>query len=188
MTSKTSNGHKERKDYWKTLKETVRPHLGMGMALLVLAAAITILRIATEMGLSLIRDSQIIPREETATVVQLDLLQLLGFLLAWTLALITISALVTKWALKMQSVQQEIAYLKEALARSSQEEEKRTLEIDEKQNELLRKADDIEKRHREEVQNSIDENQRVLEENSRLKEENKRISKFLAEESRKYLY
>ena len=134
--------------------------------------------------------------------IQMDLLQFIGFVLAWSLALITVSTWVTSWVVKVYGFQleakHEIQTLKEKADKNAEEGERLKIEVNEKlssdmqdrerlMNEL-NKVKGEQSSLSEQIGPAAEENRQLAEENSRLKELNRKLEGLLTKESRDLLY
>ena len=158
----------------------LRPSLRLAIAFLM---AVLLLR-AGDAAWNLIKNAQLITGERTSTIIQMDLLQFLGFLLAWSLGLITVATWITNWVVREYSSRlkstHEIARLREEVDKDVHEHDELSNKLNEISTELSR-VDEQHKPMREAIQE-------LTEENYRLKDQNNKLKRFLTEESRKLLY
>ena len=139
---------------------------------------------AGETAWNLIKESKLITAEEASTIIQMDLLQFIGFVLAWSLALITVSTWVTSWVVRMYGFQLEAKYemgtLREKANRDSEDRERLRNEFNEIENKMISLTENIEPTNK-----AL---KSALEENEHLKEVNRKLRMWLTEESKDILY
>ena len=202
MPSAEQEKPEDERSKWGTFKTFLIPYLGSSLKLAIAFLMAVVFLRAGDAAWNLIKDAKLITGEGTSTIIQMDLLQFLGFLLAWSLGLITVATWVTNWVLSEHGSRlksfHEIARLREEVDRDIQEREKVGNELDQRISKNIQEWEEL-KNEFEEVKNRFllaqeqiepmaAEIQELNKENNRLKGMNQRLSGLLTEESKKLLY
>ena len=184
MSSVEQEKPEDTRGKWVTFKTFLVAFLKSCLKLAVAILMAVVFIEAGETAWNLIKDANLISWEETSTIIQMDLLQFFGFMLAWSLALITVSTWVTSWIVRMYGVNLEVKYeigmLKEIANRESKDRERIRNEFNEIENSMISLKENIEPTNNALIN--------AIEENKHLKEVNRKLRMRMTEESKDFLY
>ena len=186
MSSTEQQATEDKNGWFEQLKGHLKTFAGSGrnLTLILTLAMVASIIWGVANTWELVRGSRLISKEETATLVQMDLLQFFAFIVAWSAVLMTVSAWITNWLIKEHSTIERMVWERERMA--------------ERYSQHVADHPDIESRMKELEDHTVllqgqfdplmEETENLRKENQSLRMLNERLVKLVAEESRKSLY
>ena len=132
----------------------------------------------------LVSGSELIREEQTATLVQTDLLQFLAFIVAWSVLIMTISAWITNWLVGQHRQVDRLAWERQRADQQLADHLTEHPDMERRTKELEGQASQL----HEQIQPLLDEAEELRKDNDRLKELNQKLMKLVTKESEKSLY